>query len=252
MIDQSLEYEKMAAVEQQLWWYRCLHHLTHIALQHNKISHNSRILDAGCGTGGLMDYLIKKGYPNISGIDLSADAIAFCKDKQLNVVHDDVRNTAAHIEANSLDVIVSNDVLCYFKGEAQQKQLAVFSRLLKKNGLLIMNLPSLNAFSGMHDISVGINHRFHRNELKDLNYNLPLELISNRYWPFFLSPLIYLMRSLQRLKLKNKEAEIKSDVYLPNTLLNSSLWELSRFEINHLSTAPFGSSLFVVYKKNTE
>jgi SAM-dependent methyltransferase len=252
MIDRTEEYEKMAAVESQLWWYRNLHQLSLKALLRFRFNKESRILDAGCGTGGLMSFLTQHGYNNISGIDLSPDAVAFCHQKKLKVVQDNVLNCNKHFEAESLDVIISNDVLCYFKEPEQIHLLERYATLLRNGGLLIMNLPALKAFSGIHDISVGIQHRFNRNDFRKVLTSVPLDLSYHRYWPFLMSPLIYAIRRKQRHALKEDNAEIVSDVYLPAAPINTTLNLITKAEITLIPPPPFGSSLFVVLHKKAK
>ena len=79
MIGRSDEYEKMFRLEGQLWWYRILHERVESVLrQHFGDKRDIQLLDAGCGTGGLLSFLRQRNYNNLRGIDGSADAVAFC------------------------------------------------------------------------------------------------------------------------------------------------------------------------------
>ena len=84
MINSPVEYEKMALVEQKLWWYSILHEKVVSTLKSFKINNQDLIIDLGCGTGGLMQRLIAAGYQT-KGIDISATAISFCKKKVLTL-----------------------------------------------------------------------------------------------------------------------------------------------------------------------
>lgn len=75
MLERSHEYEKMAHVEQEHWWYVALHHLVLRALRHKFAHIDPAIIDAGCGTGGLMLFLRDRGYSDLQGFDLSEDAV---------------------------------------------------------------------------------------------------------------------------------------------------------------------------------
>ena len=76
----------MFQVEQQLWWYRHLHErvLTEIQRQFGP-DRTLNILDAGCGTGGMLSFLRQQGYTRLHGIDGSTDAVAFCHERGLPV-----------------------------------------------------------------------------------------------------------------------------------------------------------------------
>jgi hypothetical protein len=95
--------------------------------------------------------------------------------------------------------------------------------LLKENGTIILNLPALNAFKGIHDLSVGVNHRFSKIEMPDfIDPNL-FVIKKKMYWPFLLSPLIYLVRLKQRFDIRyRKNFFIQSDIYPPQKYVSYS------------------------------
>ena len=84
MINSPVEYEKMAFVEQKLWWYIVLHEKVVSTLKSFNINNQDLIIDLGCGTGGLMQRLITEGY-RTKGLDISETAISFCKKKVLTL-----------------------------------------------------------------------------------------------------------------------------------------------------------------------
>ena len=57
MLNKKEEYKKMSIVEQSHWWYKILHKLVLDTLIQHLPSKDSIILDAGCGSGGLINYL---------------------------------------------------------------------------------------------------------------------------------------------------------------------------------------------------
>ena len=65
------EYRRMAAVEDEMWFYRALHAHLERHLVAARGESTSRVLDAGCGTGGLIRRLAGR-HPNWTwtGIDL--------------------------------------------------------------------------------------------------------------------------------------------------------------------------------------
>ena len=114
---------------------------------------------------------------------------------------------------------------------------------------MIINYPVLEAFRGTHDLSVGIKKRKNKNELTRLLNDSGFSILQNDYWPFLLSPIIFFVRTIQKVKLKlSKNVEINSDVNLPPYIFNKIFYYLTKAEII-LPYKPWGSSLFIVARK---
>ena len=247
MINSKNEYIKMDGVEGKHWWYKSLHKLVLNSIESNFNSKEINILDAGCGTGGLLEYLRSKNYNNISGYDLSKDAVELSNQKGLNTIELDLidyQNTD-----KKYDVIISNDTMYFFNLEEQKRILDEFYLSLNRGGILILNLPSFNAFGGIHDKAVGVENRFNAKMVDDMIDNDKFEIIQKTYWPFLLSPLIYLVRLAQRVQLKNNSnVRYVSDIDVPPEIINNTLYSIITLENKYIKRKPFGSSLFLVLR----
>lgn len=241
----------MAEAESRLWWYRALHHLVARALNSHPRGRETRILDAGCGTGGLLRFLRQRGYSHISGIDVSPEALAICLQHKLPAQRGDLRELSRMALPETPDAIISNDTLYFLTAEERQIFLQRCAGLLAPGGLLILNLPALECFRGIHDLSVGIRHRFSRGEVRTLLTSSGFTIAQLRFWPFLLSPAVYCLRLAQRCRLRHSASvPIRSDVALPPLFLNRILEMVTRIENTLLPWKPFGSSLFVVARKS--
>jgi len=250
MLERKEEYTKMAEVERKHWWYRTLHCLVLDAIKKSYDSRDIAIIDAGCGTGGLLLGLIDKHYSNVMGFDLSYDAVDLCRAKGVNVVQHDLRRISELYPPDYADVIISNDTFYFFEMKWRVKILEQCFQVLKPNGLMLLNLPAGNAFRGIHDISVGIKQRFSKKDVRILFGQSKFQIIKTLYWPFFLSPLIFLERLRQRIMMRTNPAfKISSDIDMPSGLLNSLLARISSLENHILPVKPFGSSIFLVVQK---
>jgi SAM-dependent methyltransferase len=250
MLPEKHEYNKMAQVEQELWWYRCLHYLVLDSVSRNFVGRDINIIDAGCGTGGLMLFLQEQGYTNPQGFDLSLDAVRICHQRRLNVAHENLLNIARRYSPASADVIVSNDTLCFLDEQERIDLVQQCFQVLSPGGLLILNLPALKYFRGIHDLSVGIKHRFFLQDALSLFDSSQFSIVKQIYWPFLLSPIVYLVRLAQRVKMRMIPSfEVQSDIDLPSPWFNRVLEGITRFENRWLPAKPFGSSLFLVAKK---
>ncbi len=251
MIDNPREYEVMAQVEASHWWYRTLHHLVLDAIQRQHASQQITILDAGCGTGGLLSALKRAGYEFVQGFDLSPVAVRICRDRGLQVEVGNLNDIHSFELPSRFDVIVSNDVLYHLSPAERKRFIADAFERLNPGGLLIMNLPALAGFRGQHDRAVGVTHRFDRTEFQQLFAQTGFDAVELRYWPVVLAPAIYLVRTWQRLT-DNPDSPIlpESDLKNHTGVLNSVLYHLIRLEMQYLRWSPAGSSLFTVLKRH--
>lgn len=250
MIGKRHEYAAMAKAEKELWWYRSLHELTIKKIKAYSFTPNARILDAGCGTGGMLAYLKSKGYTNIEGFDLSSDAIEYANEyTDLNVRLLDILDSDKAYEKNRFDIVISNDILCLLAEPQDKIALTKLLSLLKPGGVLIMNLPANNIFKGTHDKTLNVLRRYSKSKITSL-VGESAEIKESIYWPFTLSPLIFIVRFSQRIKmLFNKNENFLSDVKLPPAFLNKIFYGLISWENSFMKTKPWGSSVFVVMQK---
>ncbi|AUD07288.1 class I SAM-dependent DNA methyltransferase [Spirosoma pollinicola] len=253
MIGRSEEYEKMFRLEGQLWWYRSLHERVEKALQ-NRFGQRRdiTILDAGCGTGGLLDFLRRQGYTNLRGLDGSTDAVTFCRERNLSVTFVNLNELTSFEPDGQYDAIICNDVFCYFTANELPPLVSALARRLRTNGILVTNNNAFKLFRGEHDVAVGIIRRFVLADFKPVCADNGLHIHLATYWSFVLSPLILLVRQWQRLQLAlgwHKPEEAQSDVYLPHPLVNETLYRLVRAEQTLIRRTPFGSSLFMVMSR---
>jgi putative flippase GtrA/2-polyprenyl-3-methyl-5-hydroxy-6-metoxy-1,4-benzoquinol methylase len=248
----AMEYQRMAAVERDMWWYTSLHaDLLDIIGKHFGQAQGIRILDAGCGTGGFLDYARRHGYNNCKGLDISPLAVESCRQQGLEVVQGSIADTAALAAAGNADVIVAIDVICSLPDEQQRVDfLHAASRLLNDGGLLIVQTPAFRCLGGIHDLAVGVNQRYTKGDMQQLLKRADIHSYRLRYRLLLLTPLVFVARSLQRLQLRFRHnVPIMSDVKMPPGVVNSFLFYLQRMEDRWLPIRPFGTSLQILVRK---
>lgn len=247
------EYRMMYEAEEKLWWYRILHEKVLKEIQYRfRENKQIKILDAGCGTGGLMSFLINNGYHNIQGFDYSIDAVSFCKERNLNVQQIDITNFKNIFDNESFDVIINDDVVYQFDNSTITNIFLTFQSILRPHGIIITNNNAFNIFYGTHDIAVGGKQRFRLSDFEKVFVSLQLKIIYHSYWSFLLSPLILLVRLSQQVQLKLNLINlknIKSDVTVPSDFVNNFFYQVVKFEESIFKRGVFGSSLFMVLKK---
>ncbi len=253
MLINSSEYQAMFDAEEKLWWYKILHEKVLAFIQARQLSKDIKILDAGCGTGGLIAFLRNNGYDHCKGFDFSEDAVSLSRSRGFDVSQIDITKISEYFPDQVFDIIICNDVLYQFEdSEISGIFKGLFSKL-SPGGFLISNNNAFEIFSGTHDIAVGSKKRFRLDDFAGYsNVSGVFNVHSHTYWSLFLSPLILLIRSIQRLQIKLNLVDldnIKSDVEIPSTLVNSILYNIVKLEERLFKRAPFGSSLFLILKK---
>jgi len=103
---------------------------------------NIRILDAGCGYGGLVHYLAERGYTHCIGVDSSDEQVALSKKLGIkNVVKADLKEFLQDKEA-AYDVILASDVVEHFRKDEVLGVLGLVYRSLSDGGRLIVQTPN--------------------------------------------------------------------------------------------------------------
>jgi SAM-dependent methyltransferase len=234
------EYRKMAAVEDVMWYYRALHRNVGAVLQ-RVAPPGAAVLDAGCGTGGLLRTLrqMNRGW-RLAGTDLSPLACELTRERTGALVLEGAVEQM-RFGNNSYAAIVSCDVLCQVPDP--RRALAEFSRVLKPGGALVLTMPAFQWMYSYHDRQVGNLRRYARGELADLLRGAGWRPLSVTYWNMLPFPLAVLRRKFF------PAGEGESDVRLYPPWMESALDAAMRLEhlwISRGHALPFGSSLLAV------
>src|SRR5688572_24859649 len=108
---QADDYAYLYDLEEDLWWFAGNREITAVLLDPVfSTSAGSMVLDAGCGTGGMMTWLTRYSPQNVIGIDLSPEALNFCRDRGLETI---ARASVADLPFpdSVFDLVTSFDVL---------------------------------------------------------------------------------------------------------------------------------------------
>jgi SAM-dependent methyltransferase len=242
----------MRQVEDTYWWYTVLR--ASVAAQvadHLAGKAAARILDAGCGTGGMMAVLRGRGGPawEISGIDFSPAALEHTRRRGFT----DVTQGSVHalpFADESFDVVISLDVL-YFAGVDEMKAMAEFHRVLKPAGMLVLNLPAFDLLRGEHDVAVSGVRRYTPYRVREMLSQCKMESLRVHCWNAWLFLPVLGWRMLSRLRQTNDPARAKSDLSMPPAALNKALIFLARIDmaICRAIQSPLGTSVFTVARR---
>lgn len=243
------EYKVMYDLENDYWYYVALRNLicSYFKKQYPE-DKDLKILDAGCGTGALLENLIEHGYEDVKGMDISEHALFYCKKRNLHKI---LQGSISSLpfRNNQFDLITSIDVIYCLQVVNDVTALREFYRVLNNNGRLILNVPAYKFLMSEHDKAIHTRIRYSKDDL-----NRKLELAGFKieritYRNSFLFPLVMIYRML---KTNSKTAdESKSDLRPLPSFVNKTLIELLKIENSILKkfNFPFGSSLFCIAYK---
>jgi len=184
----------MFRVEETHWWYQALQRLILESLERELPDWREKeILDAGCGTGAILQRL---GNPNKNvGVDLAPEAISLCRRRGLNNVRQaDIM--ALPFGDASFDAVICASVLYHQWVQDPGGALRELHRVLRPGGLLLVNVPAFQFLHSPHDEAVMTARRFTRNEVRLLLHANGFAIRQLTYWTTLLFPLAVLARTL--------------------------------------------------------
>jgi SAM-dependent methyltransferase len=191
------EYEVMYQVEDRHWWYLGMEQITCSVLD-QAVGHgrNLAVLDAGCGTGAVMQYLAR--YGRVTGIDYAAAALHYSSLRGHNRLAQASIMQLPFAE-QGFDLIASFDVLSE-AGVDDGIALQELARVLRPGGYLLLRLPAFHWMHGWHDVAVNVTHRYTRTEIAQKLKRVGLTPIKTSYANTFLFPIALAKRWSERLK----------------------------------------------------
>ena len=220
---EPVEYERMDAAEDRLWWYRALHAQLLDAFGKTALPPGAAVLDAGCGTGGLLKRLGAIA-PERTRIGLDHEAVAATRA---------VRKSGAPVVLGSVDAlpfadasfgaIFSADVLYHREVDPLRAAREAY-RCLMPEGMLVVNLPAFDWLASYHDRQVHGARRYNRAQVHALLAQAGFKRIAVRYWNSLLFPLMVLRR------LGQGSSRVDSDVSLPPWPIDAAFGAITRIE----------------------
>jgi len=144
---EAAEIEEMHRLEDGHWWFVGKRLLVAALLEGVLDRPGLRLLDVGCGTGGVLAHLQPRVHP--VGVDRAPPALAHCRQRGLLDVACAEGNQLPFAPA-SFDVILMLDVLEHFADEGPL--LGAVRRLLRPGGTLLVSVPAYQFLWSTHDV----------------------------------------------------------------------------------------------------
>jgi SAM-dependent methyltransferase len=174
-----------------MWWYRALHRRLLDALADVR----GAVLDAGCGTGGLLARLrLERPDLRLTGLEWAEVASRRAAAKSGAPVVRGSVNTLPFADA-SFDAAIAADILCH-RAVDPSRALAELRRVLRPAGRLIVNMPSYDWLLSGHDRLVHNARRCTVRQLAALLRQAGFAGVRAGYWNGLLLPLMVAQRKL--------------------------------------------------------
>jgi ubiquinone/menaquinone biosynthesis C-methylase UbiE len=189
------EYARIAAAEDDHWWYRNTRALMADLLQ-PWLGTDLRILDAGCGPGGNGAWLAQHGH--VTGVDTAQDALQFVQARRPTTAP--VQASATHLPFHdeTFDVVVAVTLLYTVPDDSAA--ISELARVLRSGGALFVLEPALRSLRRAHDVTVHGLRRYRRNELAGMARRVGLHVRRATYAYSFLAPPAALLAAVERRK----------------------------------------------------
>ncbi len=104
-----------------------------------KVSPTSRILEIGCGAGGIVSYLSDQGH-EVVGLDLNKEYLQYGRARGLNLIEEDLLE---YNPTDKFDVVILADVVEHFSDPVAMLQYV--KGLLTPTGQVFVEVPSLES-----------------------------------------------------------------------------------------------------------
>lgn len=254
------EYRVMYEVEDSFWWYVGMRRNLLALLQKHwdwTAQPNPTVLDAGCGTGGILQKLTNNfgGQLNTGaavGVDISDQAIRFCRARGLAGYVAQASLVELPFAREQFDIVTSFDVACHMP--ADRPAFAEVSRVLRRGGIFVTNLPAYQFLSSEHDVAVRIKRRYTKKLLANRLNEVGLQIERLTYVNTILFPPAAVIRLIKNARGKGANAaEAHSDLTPPPAVVNKLLTGLMGLEADILAKTklilPFGLSVMAVARK---
>jgi ubiquinone/menaquinone biosynthesis C-methylase UbiE len=248
------DYEYLYSLEESYWWFEGMRGVTAALLDGCCPPRDRTVLDAGCGTGGMLSWLARYGGGGrVVGVDLAPEAIRFCLERGREGL---VRASVTDLPFGDsvFDLVTSFDVLVQLPGEgADERAMGEMYRVLRPGGVAFVRVAAYNWMRSGHDEALGTQRRYTRGEINAKLTRAGFRVLRASYANSILFPAAVVRRLLlKRVGLSDKGSDVKP---LPPGLgwLNRALTLALRCEalfIKHTRlNLPAGLSVVCVAKK---
>lgn len=241
---EQAEYKNMYHAEDTHFYYVSLHKTILALVKKYKTQKKLTILDAGCGTGRLAELMKPLG--QVTGIDMSDEALGFAKKRGVKVIKASI--TDLPFKENTFDLVTSIDVIVSKSIKNDMDAFNEIYRVLKPGGILILRLSAIPWLKVSHDKFVHSNKRYSKRLLKEKLEKAGFSIEKITYMNALLAPVGIGQHFYEKIV---PPKENHSSIKEMNQFLNTSIEKILTTESQLMNTIslPFGLGVLAVARK---
>ena len=237
-------FSLMASHEEHHWWFVGRRAVIDALLDRLPLEASSEVLEAGCGTGGNLYMLARRGRVSAFEPSVVARDIASRKAQHAVVVDGELPDRLP-FEAGSFDLVVALDVLEHI--ERDQEALVSLASMARPGGYILVTVPAHPILWGAHDQRLHHIRRYRRRELRRLCAATGCDIRFLTAFNTVLSPIAVTLRLMERIS----PISFGNQERMPPSLVNRALSWLFALEgpfVRRLPL-PFGVSYAAVLQR---
>lgn len=231
-------YPILYQIEQSHWWYvgrrKIISSFVEAICREVK-DRRARILDVGCGTGA--NLLMLSQYGDAEGIDISEDALSFCRERGLDKVKLGAAEELPYNDS-TFDLVTAFDVVEHMDDDIAG--LREMRRVLRPGGRVLLFVPTFMFLWGVQDEVSHHRRRYRLSELHGVLDQAGFEVERSTYANITFFIPILLVRQFMRLTGLKTATENTINVSALNGLFGR-FFGLESTVLRHMNI-PFGVS----------
>ena len=199
---EEAEFQAILEHEERHWWYRGRLRIVRHQVARLGLPPGARILDAGCGSGRVLDELAQ--YGSVTGIDASPVAVAAAEARGHDVSR--ARVEELPFPDGSFDLVTCLDVIEHTPDDL--RALSELVRVTRPGGYLFVTVPAYQSLWSAHDERNGHQRRYRRWNLRQVAESAGWQLVRDTHFNSLLLPPAAAVRLAERKRRHEQRSEL--------------------------------------------
>lgn len=192
---EATEIAAMISLEDRHWWHRGRRQIIKDELLRIPALPDARLLDAGCGSGRMLDTLCERW--RVSGVEMRPDLVTLARRRGHEDVHEGAVEDLPWPDA-TFDLVTCLDVLEHTADD--RVTLLELRRVVRPGGHLLITVPAYQALWSNHDVLNRHYRRYSRRMMLAAASESRMTVERITFFNTLLLPPATLVRLMQRLR----------------------------------------------------